>query len=69
MQFQQVYEAKTYLAASVDVSAGVANGDGAHDFSVAQRVDLARVSRDAGADERVLRERNRLHVAVGADVE
>lgn len=57
------------LATGVDVSAGVADGDGAHHFAMVQRVDLSRVAWDAGADERVLREGNRLHVTAGSDVE
>lgn len=56
------------LATGVDVPRGVANGYGAHHISVAEGVDLARVARDAGADERVRGEGHRLHLSVGAHV-
>lgn len=57
------------LAARVDVSAGVADGDGTHHLAVIQRVDLTRVTRDARTDERVVGEGHRLHLTVGAHVE
>lgn len=57
------------FAAGVDVTGGVADGDGAHHFPVAQRVDLASVARDARAYQRVRREGHRLHLSVRAHVE
>lgn len=57
------------LAAGVDVTRGVADGDGAHHLPVAQRVDLAGVARDARAHQRVRREGHGLHLAVRAHVE
>ena len=59
----------THLSACVDVSAGVANGYGTDDLAVIQRVDLSGVSRYPGADQCIGRERNRLHLSVGAHVE
>lgn len=56
------------LAASVDVTRGVADGDGAHHLPVAQRVDLASVARDARAYQRVRREGHGLHLAVRTHV-
>ncbi len=58
-----------HLAAGVDVSARVADGDGAHHLAVVERVDLARVAWDARPDERVGRERHRLHLPVRTHVE
>lgn len=57
------------LAARVHVSRGVADGDGAHHLPVVQGVDLPRVSGDAGSDEGVRGERDRLHLPVGRHVE
>ncbi|TNN44180.1 hypothetical protein EYF80_045625 [Liparis tanakae] len=56
----------TALAAGVDVARGVADGHGAHHFPVAQRVDLASVTRDARANQCVRREGHRLHLTIGA---
>ena len=56
------------LAAGVDVTRGVADGDGAHHFAVAQRVDLASVARDARADQCVWREGHGLHLTVRTNV-
>lgn len=52
------------LAASVDMTGGVADGDGADHFPVAQRVDLASVARDARAYQCIRREGHWLHLSV-----
>lgn len=57
------------LSTSVDVARGVADGDGAHYFAVAQRVDLTSVARDARAYEGVWREGHGLHLTVCTHVE
>lgn len=54
----------TALAASVDVTRGVADGDGAHHLSVAQCVDLAGVAWDARAYQRIWREGHGLHLTI-----
>lgn len=57
------------LAAGVDVPGGVADGDGAHHLTVAQRVDLPGVPGDAGTRQRVVGEGDWLHLPIGTDVE
>lgn len=57
------------LAAGVDVTRGVAYGDGTHHFSVAQRVDLTGVAWNTRAYQGIGREGHGLHLAVCADVE
>lgn len=59
----------TSLAPGVNVAGGVADRDGAHHFSVAQRVNLACVAWDARADQSIWRKRDGLHLTVCADVE
>ena len=56
------------LAAGVDVTCGVADGDGTHNFPVAQCVDLAGVARDARANQCIWRKGYRLHLTIGAHV-
>lgn len=56
------------LASGINVLGGVADGHGAHDFTVSESVDLTSVSRYAGAHERVRRKRYRLHLTFGAHV-
>lgn len=56
------------LAASVDVPRGVADGDGADHFPVAQRVDLASVARDARAYQCIRWEGHWLHLSVRTHV-
>lgn len=52
------------LATCVDVTSGVADGDSAHNFPVAQRVDLTSVPRDARAYQCVWGEGHRLHLTI-----
>ena len=59
----------TSLATSVDVLGGVGHGDGAHDLSVRQRVDLPTLPGDAGRGESIGGEADRLEVAVLTHVE
>lgn len=59
----------TSLAACVNVACRVADGDGADHFAVAQRVNLACVAWDAGADQRIWRKRDGLHLTVCTDME
>lgn len=56
------------LAAGVDVTRRVTDGDRAHHLSVAEGIDLSCVARDAGADQRVRGKRHRLHLSIGAHV-
>lgn len=58
----------TTLAAGVDVTCGVADGDSAHHFPVAQRVDLASVARDARAYQCIWREGHGLHLTIRTHV-
>lgn len=57
------------LPARVHVSRGVADGHCAHHLPVVQGVDLASVPGDAGSDEGVGGERDRLHLPIGRHVE
>jgi len=57
------------LAACVDVSAWVADGDGADDLAMIQHTQLSGVARDAGPDQRISRERHGLHLPVCTHVE
>lgn len=57
------------FATGVDVACGVANCNSAHHLAVAQRVDLTRVARNAGANQGVGWEGHRLHLTICADVE
>lgn len=59
----------TPFATSVDMTCGVANGNGAHHLAVAQRVDLTGVAWNPGPYQGVWRERHGLHLTVSADVE
>ena len=52
------------IAASVDVTRGVADCDGADHLPVGQRVDLASVARDARAYQRIRREGHWLHLSI-----
>ena len=56
----------TALAASVDVTRGVADGDSAHHFPMAQCVDLASVAWDAGTYQCIWREGHGLHLTICA---
>lgn len=56
------------LAPCVHVAGGVADGDSAHHLAMAQRVDLASVTRDARAYECVWREGHGLHLSVRTNV-
>lgn len=58
----------TALAAGVDVTRGVADGDSAHYFPVAQRVNLACVTRDARAYQCIWREWHGLHLTIRTHV-
>lgn len=57
------------LAARVHVSRGVADGHRTHHLPVVQGVDLASVAGDAGANEGVRGEGDRLHLTVRSNVE
>lgn len=57
------------LPACVHVPRGVADGHGAHHLPVVQGVDLACVAGDAGSDEGVGGEGDRLHLTVCGHVE
>lgn len=57
------------LPTRVHVSGGVADGHCAHHLPVVQGVDLASVSGDAGADEGVGGERDRLHLPICCHME
>lgn len=59
----------TPFATSVDMTCGVANGNGAHHLAVAQRVDLTGVAWNSGTYQGVWREGHGLHLTVSADVE
>lgn len=59
----------TAFATSVDMTRGVANGNSAHHLAVAQRVDLAGVAWNTGADQGVGREGHGLHLTICTDVE
>ncbi|TNN86967.1 hypothetical protein EYF80_002722 [Liparis tanakae] len=59
----------TAFATSIDVTCGVADGNGANHFAVAQRVDLAGVAWNTRADQGVGREGHGLHLTVCTDVE
>lgn len=54
----------TTLAAGVDVTCGIADGDSTHHFSVAQCVDLASMTWDAWAYQCIWREGHGLHLTV-----
>lgn len=54
----------TALAAGVDVTCGVADGDSAHHFPVAQCVDLASMAWDARAYQCIWREGHGLHLTI-----
>ncbi len=58
----------TTLATGVDVTCGVADGDSAHHFPVAQCVDLASVTRDARAYQCIWREGHGLHLTISTHV-
>lgn len=57
------------LPTRVHVSRGVADGHCAHHLPMVQGVDLASVSGDAGSDEGVGGERDRLHLPVCCHME
>lgn len=59
----------TPFSTGVDVTCGVANGNGAHHLAVAQRVDLPGVAWNPRANQGVWREGHGLHLPVSADVE
>lgn len=54
----------TTLAAGVDVTCGIADGDGAHHFPVAECVDLASVPWDAWPYQCIWREGHGLHLTI-----
>ena len=54
------------LAAGVDMTRRVTNGDSTHHLPVAQSIDLPCVARDARADQCVRGERYRLHLSISA---
>lgn len=58
----------TAFATSVDMTCGVANGNGAHHLTVAQCVDLTGVAWDTRANEGVGWEGHRLHLAICTDM-
>jgi len=58
-----------YLAAGVDVSAGVADGDSTHNLTVAQNTQLASMARYARAYQSIRWERHGLHLTIGTHVE
>lgn len=57
------------LAAGVNMTRGVTDGDRAHHLPVAQSIDLACVAGNARADQRVGRKRHGLHLSVSAHME
>lgn len=59
----------TAFATSIDMTCGVANGNSANHFAVAQRVDLAGVAWNTRADQCVRREGHGLHLTVCTHVE
>lgn len=56
------------FAPGVDVTRGVADGDGAHHLPVAQRVDLTGVAWDARAYQCIWREGHGLHLTIRTNV-
>lgn len=48
----------------VDVACGVTNGDSTHHLSVAERINLPCMARNAWTNQRIGRERHRLHLSV-----
>lgn len=58
----------TAFSTCVHVPGGVADGDGTHHLTVAQRVDLPRVPGDAGASQGVVGKGDRLHLPISTDV-
>lgn len=58
----------TTLAASVDVTCRIADGDSTHHFPMAQCVDLASVARDARAYQCVWGEGHGLHLSIRTHV-
>lgn len=59
----------TAFATSVDMTCGVANGNCTHHLTVAQCVDLTGMTWNTGANQGIRWEGNRLHLAIGTDVE
>lgn len=59
----------THLSTCVDVFGGIGDGNGTHNFTMTQRVNLSRMPRDAGSYQRVWWKRNRLHLTVSIHVE
>lgn len=59
----------TAFATSVNMARGVADGNGAHNLAVAQRVDLTGMAWNTGADQGIGWEGHRLHLAICADME
>jgi hypothetical protein len=57
------------LAACVDMARGVADGDSTDHLTMVQCVDLACMARDARAHQGIWRERYRLHLSIGANME
>lgn len=56
----------TALAASVDMTRWVTDGDSTHHLPVAKSIDLSCVARDAWTDQCIRRKRHRLHLSVSA---
>lgn len=57
------------LAAGVDMTRRVTDGDSTHHLPVAEGIDLSCVARDARADQCIRRKRHRLHLSISAYVE
>lgn len=59
----------TPFATSVDMTCGVANGNGAHHLTMAQRVDLTGVAWNPRTDQGIRWEGHGLHLTISADME
>ena len=57
------------LAACVDVSTGVTDGDSADNLSMVQHTQLTGMARDTRTDQSISREWHRLHLTVSAHME
>lgn len=56
----------TALAAGINVTCRVTDGNSTHHLPVGESIDLSSMARDARADQCIRRKRHRLHLSVSA---